>query len=318
MNTKGSIKLNILADRFPGPSLDKDKNEKGEAGEKKQVEKTETGEENVKDVVEEKYDKLVKGKEGKKDDKKEKKEPAREKVKINPKSLSLSGKPLGTLFPFLEGKEIGNLPIKNLEFTYCEEKEGHFFPSGLRLEVDVLLKDRLQWVGDGLKHMFGSEKRLPKMLHLSADLGKKRDWSKRPKIEDFILRGNFKDFGNETWDVLRFKTLGLELTATKAASKGSDEKKSAKKKDPSHDADETEKTSEAPLKAFDETTVTESASKSQPSNDPDDNEKDASESPSKNSEKKSKEEKEKEGKDKEEKKSKVCLLPTPYSVQGTK
>lgn len=266
MSAKGSVILNKVADRFLGPSLDKDKKERGDAKEEGKEKKTETGEENVKDAVEakkekskgkEKSDKGSKGKEGKKDDKKEKKEPAREKVKINPKSLSLFDKPLGTLFPFLEGKEIGNLPIENLEFTYFEEKETQFSHVGLSLEVDVLLKDRLQWVSDGLEHIFKSKEKVPKMLHLSAYLEKDRDWSKRPKIKDFVLRGEFKGFKEEDWDVLRFKSLGLELTATKAASKGSDDKDSAVEKDPSDDADETkENASEAPSKASDETTVT--------------------------------------------------------------
>lgn len=165
-----------------------------------------------------KTDKSVgKGKDGDKSKQdEEEKEPVREKVKINPKSLALMGKPLGTLLPFLESEEIQSLPIENLEFTYCEEKSGHFFPPGLRLEVDVMLKDSLQWATDALQKMFG-DKRTPKKIHLSAELGKKRDWSKRPKVDDFALRGYFTEFGYQSWDILQFKTLGLELTATKAA-----------------------------------------------------------------------------------------------------
>ncbi|KNG89245.1 hypothetical protein ANOM_002147 [Aspergillus nomiae NRRL 13137] len=109
-----------------------------------------TGKKDEKESKEDKKDKA-----GKKD--KEKKEPAREKVKINPQSLALLGKPLGTLLPFLESEEIKSLPIENLEFTYCEEKSGHFFPPGLRLEVDVSLKGSLQWVTDALQKMFGLE-----------------------------------------------------------------------------------------------------------------------------------------------------------------
>jgi len=145
---------------------------------------------------------------------------------------------LGTLLPFLESNEIKNLPIENLEFTYCEEKSGHFFPPGLRLEVDVLLKDSLQWATDALQKMFG-EKRRPKKIHLSAELGKKRDWSKRPKVDDFALRGYFTEFGYETWDILHFKTLGLEITATKAAKNPSKEDKAGK--DGKDGADKTKK-----------------------------------------------------------------------------
>ncbi|QRD87031.1 hypothetical protein F9C07_1000245 [Aspergillus flavus] len=183
-----------------------------------------------------------KDKEEKKD--KGKKEPAREKVKINPKSLKLLGKPLGKILPFLESEELKSLPIENLEFTYCEEESGHFFPPGLRLEVDVPLSGSLQWATDALQKMFG-EKRTPKKIHLSADLGKTRDWSKRPKVEDFALRGYFDGFGNQEWDILKFKTLGLELTATKAASKkpkdndkGKDGKETKKKNDKGDDESE--------------------------------------------------------------------------------
>ncbi|KAF7627398.1 hypothetical protein AFLA_002779 [Aspergillus flavus NRRL3357] len=160
-----------------------------------------------------------KDKEEKKD--KGKKEPAREKVKINPKSLKLLGKPLGKILPFLESEELKSLPIENLEFTYCEEESGHFFPPGLRLEVDVPLSGSLQWATDALQKMFATE-------------------SGR-----FALRGYFDGFGNQEWDILKFKTLGLELTATKAASKkpkdndkGKDGKETKKKNDKGDDESE--------------------------------------------------------------------------------
>ncbi|KAE8421243.1 hypothetical protein BDV36DRAFT_305117 [Aspergillus pseudocaelatus] len=175
-----------------------------------------------------------KGSKDEKDKKeKEKKEPAREKVKINPKSLALLGKPLGTLLPFLESEEIKSLPIENLEFTYCEEKSGAFFPPGLRLEVDVPLTGSLQWATDALQKMF-----------------------------DFALRGYFEDFGCQTWDILQFKALGLELTATKAASrksrgnkKGKDGKDTEKKNDTGDDESEEQ--------------VSHNATKEQPTEEPD-------------------------------------------------
>jgi hypothetical protein len=167
---------------------------------------------------------------GKKEEKEKKKEPAREKVKINPRSLALLGQPLGTIFPFLESDELKRLPIENLEFTYCEESSGHFSPPGLRLEADVPLKDSLQWAKEALHKMFGDE-RTPEKIHLSAELGKKRDWSKRPKVEDFVLRGYFTGFKYQEWDMLQFQTLGLELTATKAASKKPKDDKAGKDKE---------------------------------------------------------------------------------------
>ena len=175
--------------------------------------------------------------EGEKGEKGEKKEPAREKVKIDPKSLALLGKPLGKLLPFLESEEIKSIPVENLEFTYCEEKNSNFFPPGLRLEVDVLLKNSLQWATDGLHKILGDQ-RTPKKVHLSAYLGEKRDWTKRPKVNDFALRGYFDDFGAQDWDILKLKTLGLEITATKAASKKpKDQKKPKDDKDKDPDAD---------------------------------------------------------------------------------
>ena len=178
-----------------------------------------------------------KGEKGEKGEKEEKKEPAREKVKIDPKSLSLLGKPLGTLLPFLESEEIKSIPVENLEFTYSEEKNSNFLPPGLRLEVDVLLKNSLQWATDGLHKILGDQ-RTPKKVHLSAYLGEKRDWTKRPKVDDFALRGYFDDFGAQDWVILKLKTLGLEITATKAASKKpKDQKKPKDDKDKDPDAD---------------------------------------------------------------------------------
>lgn len=177
------------------------------------------------------------GEKGEKGEKEKEKEPAREKVKIDPKSLALLGKPLGTLLPFLESEEIKSIPIENLEFTYCEEKNSNFFPPGLRLEVDVLLKNSLQWATDGLHKILGDQ-RTPKKVHLSAYLGEKRDWTKRPKVDDFALRGYFDGFGAQDWDILKLNTLGLEITATKAASKKpKDQKKPKDDKDKDPDAD---------------------------------------------------------------------------------
>ncbi|OCL00817.1 uncharacterized protein K441DRAFT_710237, partial [Cenococcum geophilum 1.58] len=156
------------------------------------------------------------------DDKKT--EPAREKVMLDPKSFQFAGEPLGTLFPFLESSIIKNLPIESLEFTYSEEEEENsFYPPGLRLEVDVLFKDGLQWAGDLLKNLFGDHK-LPTSIHLSAHLSKERDWSKRPKINELVLKGEFRNLGLKPWDFLEFNTIGIELTATQAAGKDKEKK----------------------------------------------------------------------------------------------
>ena len=73
------------------------------------------------------------------------------------------------------------------------------------------------------------DQRTPKKVHLSAYLGEKRDWTKRPKVDDLALRGYFDDFGTQDWDVLKLKTLSLEITATKAASKKPKNQKQTKR-----------------------------------------------------------------------------------------
>lgn len=117
------------------------------------------------------------------------------------------------------------MPITNLEFTYCEEKQSAFFPPGLRLEADVLLTESLQWASDALKSMFGGQK-TPNSLHLSAHLADERDWTKRPRVEKFVLQGYFYNMDLKTWDFLQFNTMGVEIIGTKAASS----KKAAKTK----------------------------------------------------------------------------------------
>lgn len=142
-------------------------------------------------------------------------EPAREKVILNPESYALKRKPLGTLFPFINDIDLQKMPITNLAFTYCEEKESDLFPPGLRLEADVKLEDSMQWASDALKSMFAGQE-TPDSIHLSAHLADKRDWTKRPRVEKLVLRGDFHDMALKTWDFLQFKTMGVEITGTKA------------------------------------------------------------------------------------------------------
>lgn len=141
--------------------------------------------------------------------------PAHEKVKLNPDDVALEGKPLGTLFPFINNKDLQRMPITNLEFTYCEESQGTFIKPGLRLEADVMLKDSLEWASDALKSMCRGQK-TPESIHLSAHLSDERDWTKRPVVEKFVLQGYFQEMALETWDMLKFKTMGIEITGTKA------------------------------------------------------------------------------------------------------
>ena len=148
---------------------------------------------------------------------KEEKEPPREKVTINTQSLAFQGKPLGALFPFIDNDNIKSLPIANLELTYSEDKtKNPLHQPGLRLELDVQLKDSLQWVGDAIKGLFGSSDK-PPTIHLSAWLSESRNWSKPPNnIEKLVLQGYFKDMSLKPWNILEFKTMGIELTATKS------------------------------------------------------------------------------------------------------
>lgn len=115
------------------------------------------------------------------------------------------------------------MPITNLAFTYCEEKQSAFFPPGLRLEADVQLKDSMQWASDALKSMFAGQE-APESIHLSAHLADERDWSKRPRLEKLVLQGYFQNMGLKTWDLLQFKTMGIEITGTKASRSKEDDK----------------------------------------------------------------------------------------------
>ncbi|VZH91427.1 unnamed protein product [Fusarium fujikuroi] len=159
-----------------------------------------------------------KDKDGKGEDaeKEDKDEPAREKIKLNTECLSLKGQPLGKLFPSINDFNLRNLPVENLELTYSEEKKNFLFKPGLRLEVDVVFKNSLAWAGDALKSLFGPNDP-PKSIHLSAHLADTRDWSKRPKIENLVLQGYFPPLALKAWDLLNFRTLGIEIIATKAA-----------------------------------------------------------------------------------------------------
>lgn len=162
-------------------------------------------------------DKATSKKTGNKNEKEEEKDPAREKVTINVHSKAFQGKPLGALFPFIDSDDIRNLPIANLELTYSGEKfKNPLHQPGLRLEIDVQLRDGLKWVGDSIKGLFGSSDE-PPTIHLSAWLSEKRNWSKAPKIEKLVLQGYFKDMSLKPWNILEFKTMGIELTATKSS-----------------------------------------------------------------------------------------------------
>uniref|UniRef100_A0A0D2YA03 Uncharacterized protein n=1 Tax=Fusarium oxysporum (strain Fo5176) TaxID=660025 RepID=A0A0D2YA03_FUSOF len=124
-----------------------------------------------------------------KDDKEEdseehdKDEPAREKIKLDTESFSLKGQPLGTLFPSINDFNLKNLPVENLELTYSEEKK-NFLSSPV--------------------------------CDSNAHLADTRDWSKRPKIENLVLQGFFPPLALKVWDLLNSRTLGIEITATKA------------------------------------------------------------------------------------------------------
>ncbi|WKT51754.1 hypothetical protein QSH57_002268 [Fusarium oxysporum f. sp. vasinfectum] len=128
----------------------------------------------------------------------DKDEPAREKIKLNTESFSLKGQPLGTLFPSINDFNLKNLPMENLEFTYSEEKKNFLFKPGLRLEVDVLFTNSLAWAGDALRKLFGPTD------------------PPKPKIENLVLQGFFPPLALKAWDLLNFRTLGIEITATKA------------------------------------------------------------------------------------------------------
>ena len=118
------------------------------------------------------------------------------------------------MFPFVNDETFKNLPVENLEITYSEEEKNWLFEPGMRLELDIPFKHALAWVGDSLKTLFGP-KDAPASIHLSAHLSDSRDWSKAPKIENLILQGSFPALTLTAWDCLNFKTLGIEITATK-------------------------------------------------------------------------------------------------------
>lgn len=162
-----------------------------------------------------------KSKEEKKEEKPEKKKndkdtPVDEKVKLKDMES-----PLGILFPEIENKTIQKLPLKNLEFTFSNTEKESLFPAGLRLQGDLELKDGLQFISDGLKNVFASDKSttLPTKIRVSAFLAEERDWSKKPKIEGMVLQAALDDMKLPTWDFLEFRTAGIELSVRKEAAK---------------------------------------------------------------------------------------------------
>lgn len=142
--------------------------------------------------------------------------PIDEKVKLQDMES-----PLGIFFPEIENKTIKALPLKNLEFTFSNTKKEILFPEGLRLQGDLELKDGLQWISDGLKDVFGSDKatELPTKIRVSALLAKERDWTKKPKVEGIILQAFLHEMKLPAWDFLQFQTVGIELSARKETAK---------------------------------------------------------------------------------------------------
>ncbi|PYH44093.1 uncharacterized protein BP01DRAFT_343380 [Aspergillus saccharolyticus JOP 1030-1] len=177
-----------------------------------------------------------------KDDDKDK--PVQEKIKLEDMES-----PLAILFPEIEQSTIQKLPIKNLEFTYSNTEKDSLFPVGLRLEGDLEFKDGLQFVADGLKNVFGSDKgtTLPSKLRISALIAKERDWSKKPKIDGLVLQA-YVDMSLPKWDFLEFKTAGIELSARREEKKDDkkDDKKDGKKVDSTKDDKEGKKESGEP------------------------------------------------------------------------
>lgn len=151
--------------------------------------------------------------EGSKD---EEEKPIDEKVKLQDMES-----PLGIFFPEIENKTIKTLPLKNLEFTFSNTKKETLLPDGLRLQGDLELTDGLQWVSDGLKDVFGSNKatELPSKIRVSALLAKERDWTKKPKTEGIVLQAFLHEMKLPAWDFLEFQTVGIELSARKEAAK---------------------------------------------------------------------------------------------------
>jgi hypothetical protein len=140
---------------------------------------------------------------------------ATEKVILNLKSIALNGTLLASLFPFIDDPKLKTLPIANLELTYSTDTHNTFRNPGLRLELDLELKGQLQWVGDAIKTLFGSDH--PPTIHLSAWLSETRNWSKHPdEIDKLVLQGFFKDMDFKPCNILDFETMGIELTMIKS------------------------------------------------------------------------------------------------------
>ncbi|KAF4160219.1 hypothetical protein CNMCM6069_009290 [Aspergillus lentulus] len=146
----------------------------------------------------------------------------REKVKLGKIPLledgvgstlsKLEDSPLGKLFPHIDLDAIKKLPIKNIEFTYSEEEDDFLYPRGLRLEGDVEVSGgHLQPVADMLARIYG-EKHAPAELHVSAHLSDERDWTKPPKITKLVI-GAYLDGNLNVWDLLTFKSVGVEISA---------------------------------------------------------------------------------------------------------
>lgn len=143
------------------------------------------------------------------------KEPVRERIVINAQSIAFGGKPLEALFPFIDSEDFKNLPIANLELSYFKDETPDLIQKpGLRLNLDIQLVGCLSWVGDAMKSLFETSEK-PPTIRLSALLSEERNWSKPPQIEKLVLQGYFMDLEFKPWNILKFETLGIELTALK-------------------------------------------------------------------------------------------------------
>ncbi|KAH7305333.1 hypothetical protein B0I35DRAFT_464926 [Stachybotrys elegans] len=128
----------------------------------------------------------------------------------------------GGLFPNISNDIMKHIPLRDVALVYLENETDMFHHAGLRLEAKLAFEGVLQPVADTLQHLAGPDNKAPQALSVAADLSRTRNWGARPALCSVVLQGALTDMSWKLWDVLDFRTVGVEVSTTKVATIGDD------------------------------------------------------------------------------------------------
>ncbi|KAG8529620.1 uncharacterized protein KY384_005100 [Bacidia gigantensis] len=146
--------------------------------------------------------------------------PVFERVKPNITQPPLN--PIIALFPYMQDKVMTVIPIQNFELIYSEDRHDFLHAPGLRIQADILFEGALQPVADSLQYLFGEKNVAPKSLHVTAHLASERNWSVMPVVTTLCLQGSFQNISFRIGEILKFTSIGVEVSATKVSTIGSE------------------------------------------------------------------------------------------------